>query len=456
MPDFLLPDLGEGLEEAEIITWHVQVGDHVDVDQPIVEVETAKAAVEVPVPFAGAVAKIHAAPGAVVAVGQPLITIATDDPAAGFREPGAATPQPATAGAITPQPAGAGEASGNVLIGYGTAGPSRGSAHAARRSRRAAKPVPAAAAASVPAPSRHGPAAASVPAPSRHGPVAVISPLVRKIARDAGLDLAGVTGTGPSGLVRREDVRKALTEHPAAMPATATAAPAPPGEKRIPLRGARRAAADKLSRSRREIPEATVWVDVDATGLLEARRALNATASRPPVSLLALVARFALLGLRQYPELNARIDADEIVIPGHVHLGFAAQTGHGLVVPVIHDAHRLSTRELSAALTARTAAARDGRLTPADLTGGTFTVNNYGVFGVDGSAAIINYPEVAILGIGRIIDRPWVVGGQVLVRKMGELTLAFDHRVCDGGTAGGFLRYVADCVESPVGALGDL
>jgi 2-oxoisovalerate dehydrogenase E2 component (dihydrolipoyl transacylase) len=449
MPDFLLPDLGEGLEEAEIIAWHVQVGDHVDVDQPIVEVETAKAAVEVPVPFAGAVAKIHAAPGAVVAVGQPLITIAADDPATGLREPGAVTPQPATAGA------GAGEASGNVLIGYGTAATSRGSTRAARRSRRAAKPVPAAAA-SVPAPSRHGPAAASAPALSRHGPVAVISPLVRKIARDAGLDLTGVTGTGPSGLVRREDVRKALTDHPAAMPATAAAAPAPLGEQRIPLRGARRAAADKLSRSRREIPEATVWVDVDATGLLEARRALNATPSRPPVSLLALVARFALLGLRQYPELNARIDADEIVIPGHVHLGFAAQTGHGLVVPVVHDAHRLSTRELSAALTARTAAARDGRLTPADLTGGTFTVNNYGVFGVDGSAAIINYPEVAILGIGRIIDRPWVVDGQVLVRKMGELTLAFDHRVCDGGTAGGFLRYVADCVESPVGALGDL
>jgi pyruvate dehydrogenase E2 component (dihydrolipoamide acetyltransferase) len=445
VPDFLLPDLGEGLEEAEIITWHVQVGDHVDVDQPIVEVETAKAAVEVPVPFAGAVAKIHAAPGSVVAVGQPLITIAADDPAAGFREPGTVTPQPAAADAVTPQPAaaGAGETSGNVLIGYGTAAPSRGSARAARRSRRAVKPVPTA-------------AAASAPAHSRHGPVAVISPLVRKIARDAGLDLTSVTGTGPSGLVRREDVRKALTEHPAAMPATAAAAPAPPGEKRIPLRGARRAAADKLSRSRREIPEATVWVDVDATGLLEARRALNANASQQPVSLLALVARFALLGLRQYPELNARIDADEIVIPGHVHLGFAAQTGHGLVVPVVHDAHRLSTRELSAALTARTAAARDGRLTPADLTGGTFTVNNYGVFGVDGSAAIINYPEVAILGLGRIIDRPWVVDGQVLVRKMGELTLAFDHRVCDGGTAGGFLRYVADCIESPVGALGDL
>jgi 2-oxoisovalerate dehydrogenase E2 component (dihydrolipoyl transacylase) len=284
----------------------------------------------------------------------------------------------------------------------------------------------------------------------------VISPLVRKIARDAGLDLATITGTGPSGLVRREDVRKALAQPGTAAPAAVTAAPADPSEMRIPLRGARRAAAEKLSRSRREIPEATVWVDVDATGLLEARGALNANAAQQPVSLLALVARFALLGLRRYPELGARIDGDEIVVPGHVHLGFAAQTEHGLLVPVIHDAHLLTTRELSAALSARTAAARDGSLTPADLTGGTFTVNNYGVFGVDGSAAIINHPEVAILGLGRIIDRPWVVGGQVLVRKMGELTLAFDHRVCDGGTAGGFLRYVADCIESPLGVIGDL
>ena len=286
----------------------------------------------------------------------------------------------------------------------------------------------------------------------------MISPLVRKMAREAGLDLASVTGTGPSGLVRREDVRRALAGHAAAPPAApgSPADPAGAGEKRIPLRGARRVAADKLTRSRREIPEATVWVDVDATGLLAARQDLNADHARPPVSLLALLARFALLGLRRYPELNARIDGGDIVLPDHVHLGFAAQTERGLVVPVLRDAHRLSTRELSAALTARTAAARGGRLTPAELTGGTFTVNNYGVFGVDGSAAIINYPEVAILGLGRVIDRPWVVDGQVTVRKMGELTLAFDHRVCDGGTAGGFLRYVADCVESPVSALGDL
>ena len=440
MPEFLLPDLGEGLEEAEILGWHVQVGDHVAVDQEIVEVETAKAAVEVPVPFAGIVAEIHAAPGAVVAVGQPLITVTADEPATGFREPGTSTPPSAPDAVAGTAGIAAGEASGNVLIGYGTTD---------RTTPRQAL---------GPATSRRAPATAAarpLPAPGRRGPVPVISPLVRKIASDAGLDLAGVTGTGPAGLVRREDVRRALAQRPAAEPAAAAASPADPGEKRIPLRGLRRAAAEKMTRSRREIPEATVWVDVDATGLLEARRALNSGAGQP-VSLLALLARFALLGLRRYPELNARIGQDEIIMPGHVHLGFAAQTGKGLVVPVVHDAHRLATRELSAALSARTAAARGGTLTPADLTGGTFTVNNYGVFGVDGSAAIINYPEVAILGMGRIIDRPWVVDGPSTARKVGELTLAFDHRVCDGGTAGGFLRYVADCIESPVTAIGDL
>ena len=240
------------------------------------------------------------------------------------------------------------------------------------------------------------------------------------------------------------------TPAPGSRPSPTTA------ERRIPLRGARRAAAEHVTRSRREIPEATVWVDVDATALVEARRELNTRDPARPVSLLALLARFAVLGLRRYPELNARVERDEIVMPGRVHLGFAAQTEHGLVVPVVHDAHLLSTRDLSARLAERTAAARERRLSPADLRGGTFTVNNYGVFGVDGSAAIINHPEVAILGMGRVIDRPWVVDGQLAVRKVTELTLAFDHRVCDGGTAGGFLRYVADCVESPVAAMGDM
>jgi pyruvate dehydrogenase E2 component (dihydrolipoamide acetyltransferase) len=444
MPDFLLPDLGEGLTDAELVSWSVQVGDQVAVDQSVAEVETAKAVVEVPVPFAGTVSALHAEPGGVVKVGAPLLT-------------------------VTP----VAERSGNVLVGFGPSEPPRrprraaGSTPApaatAPRPRSAPPSLPAAPSSST-APSSTAPSstAPSWPAqPARTGPVPVISPLVRKLARDHGVDLTRVAGTGLGGMIRRHDVAQAMAA--AGTPAaaddpvtTSIPATADPGEKRLPLRGARKVMADKLARSRREIPEATVWVDVDATGLLEARAMLNRHTPQQPVSLTALVARFAVLALRQYPELNAHLDGDEIVIPGHVHLGFAAQTDRGLVVPVVRDAHLMSARDLSAVMTERTATARSGRLTPADLTGGTITVNNYGVFGVDGSAAIINYPEVAILGLGRIIDRPWAVDGQLAVRKVTELTLAFDHRVCDGGVAGGFLRYVADCMESPVLALGEL
>ncbi|HEX6450647.1 MAG TPA: dihydrolipoamide acetyltransferase family protein [Trebonia sp.] len=461
MPDFLLPDLGEGLEEAEVIAWRVKPGDRVVIDQVVVEVETAKAVVEVPVPYAGVVASLHAEPGGIVSVGQPLISVTADEPATGFREPGAVVPGQSPSGDEAP---GSDEASGNVLIGYGTMSAPARTRHGRRRgvtstpttgSSLARRAVP--------------PPAPAIPTSGLH-PVAVISPLVRKQARDAGIDLASLTGTGPEGVISRQDVRQAIVELAAQQrqPATqdtgadtaGTETPAKTaagaGEQRIPLRGARRAVAEKLSRSRREIPEATVWVDVDATELVEARRALNAADPARPVSVLALLARFAIVGLRRYPELNARIEEDEIVIPERVNLGFAAQTDHGLVVPVVPDAHVLTTRDLSARLAERTAAARERRLAPADLAGGTFTVNNYGIFGVDGSAAIINYPEVAILGMGRVIDRPWVVGGQLTVRKVTELTLAFDHRACDGGTAGGFLRYVADCIESPTTALGDM
>ncbi|WP_199442759.1 dihydrolipoamide acetyltransferase family protein [Umezawaea beigongshangensis] len=405
MPDFLLPDLGEGLTEAEIVTWLVGVGDTIVVDQPVVEVETAKATVQVPSPFAGVVSALHGREGQALAVGSPLITVG----GSGFREPGVVVPDTAV-----PDAAAAGEGSGNVLIGYGTS-----AAPARRRSRRR----PAAAPAAVPSPS---------PSPG------VISPIVRRLARDHGVDLATITGSGPGGIVRRHDVEAAI------------AAPAVTGSRRIPLTGVRGAVAAKLSRSRREIPEATVWVDVDATDLLAARAAL------PDVSLLSLLARFAVLGLRRFPELNSRVEGDEIVVLDAVHLGFAAQTDRGLVVPVVRDAHTRTTADLAAALRERTAAARDGTLTPADLTGGTFTLNNYGVFGVDGSAAIINHPEAAILGVGRIVDRPWAVDGQLAVRKVCQLTLAFDHRVCDGGTAGGFLRFVADQVESPIRALAHL
>ncbi len=410
MPAFLLPDLGEGLTEAEIVTWHVQVGDTVATDQTVVEVETAKAVVEVPVPFAGRVAVLHGRPGDVLTVGEPLLTVT--------EAPGVAIP------AATP--AGDGE-SGNVLIGYGTSGGRRGGTAAA------------------------------------NGQVAVVSPLVRRLARNAGVDITTIRGSGHDGLITRRDVDAAIEARPAEQGRSPKAVPTPgpaaeptagtAGTARIPIRGSRKTVADKLIRSRREIPEATVWVDVDATELVGLRATLNTDESAPKISLLAMISRYAILGLGRYPELNARIEGDEIVTSAAVHLGFAAQTDRGLMVPVVPDAQACTLEQLSTTLAERTLRARDGKLKPGELSGGTFTINNYGVFGVDGSAAIINYPEVAILGIGRMIERPWVVGGQVVARRITQLTLAFDHRACDGGTAGGFLRFVADCVESPARAL---
>ncbi|MFG1656170.1 dihydrolipoamide acetyltransferase family protein [Micromonospora chersina] len=445
--DFLLPDLGEGLSEAEIVEWRVAVGDVVTVDQTVVEVETAKAVVDVPCPYAGRVVALHGAAGEVRPVGQPLITIAPldgdggDDPHATYREEERA-------------------GSGNVLIGYGTG--HGGSGRRRRRPRLALAPEPPAGAVTAEA----TPAATATPATggatgadggSRTAPL-VISPIVRRLARERGLDLAALHGTGPGGVIRRADV-EAASAAPAAKLAAVPDSPAPhvglapatDGDVVIPLTGIRKAIADKLSRSRREIPEVTIWVDVDATGLLATRAAINAATPDAPVSILALLARICLSGLRRYPQLNAHVDTEgqRIVQSAGVHLGIAAQTDRGLVVPVLRDAQRLTTRELAAALAETTAAARAGTLPPARLTGGTFTLNNYGVFGVDGSTPIINHPEAALLGVGRIVDKPWVVDGQLAVRKVTQLSLTFDHRVCDGGVAGGFLRHVADCVEQP-------
>ncbi|MEU4379893.1 dihydrolipoamide acetyltransferase family protein [Micromonospora echinofusca] len=442
---FLLPDLGEGLSEAEIVEWRVAVGDVVTVDQSVVEVETAKAVVDVPCPYAGRVVALHGAAGETRPVGQPLITIAPldGDGGAGDEPAGHATYR-------EEERAG----SGNVLIGYGTG--HGGAGRRRRRPRLVAAPDPTPVASAAPAPVERPAALADRP-DAASAPL-VISPIVRRLAREHGLDLAALRGTGPGGVVRRADVEAAVAE--AATPAARLAAvpdePAPsavPGAEDlvVPLTGIRKVIADKLSRSRREIPEVTIWVDVDATGLLETRVAINAATPDAPVSILALLARICLSGLRRYPQLNARVDTEgqRIVQSAGVHLGIAAQTDRGLVVPVLRDAQRLTTAELAAELTATTTAARAGTLPPARLTGGTFTLNNYGVFGVDGSTPIINHPEAALLGVGRIVDKPWVVDGQLAVRKVTQLSLTFDHRVCDGGVAGGFLRHVADCVERP-------
>ncbi|MCX5398338.1 dihydrolipoamide acetyltransferase family protein [Streptomyces sp. NBC_00102] len=428
--EFRLPDLGEGLTEAVIVRWLVEVGEVVAVDQPVVEVETAKALVDVPCPYGGVVTARFGEEGAELPVGAPLMTVAV-------------APAPAPEGGTAPA-----GGSGNVLVGYGTAAP------AARRRR--VRPVPVPAAAAVPATAGGAPDAAVAPG----APVAVISPLVRRLARQHGLDLRELAGTGPDGLILRADVESVIRKTPpptvdghATTGATGSSAPAREGAtagERIALRGVRGAVADKMSRSRTEIPDATCWVDADATELMAARTAMNATEG-PKVSVLALLARICVAALAKYPELNSTVDtsAREVVRLPSVHLGFAAQTERGLVVPVVRDAHRRSVDSLAAELARLTEVSRDGKLTPAELTGGTFTLNNYGVFGVDGSTPIINHPEAAMLGVGRIVPRPWVHRGELAVRQVVQLSLTFDHRVCDGGTAGGFLRYVADCVEQP-------
>lgn len=461
---FMLPDLGEGLVEAELVTWLVAVGDTVHVDQPIAEVETAKSVVEVPSPFEGVVDTLHGAEGDTLVVGKPLISVALPGaapaPAVGAPAAGA----PAALDASTPQaPAPVAEnvgGSGNVLIGYGTSG--HGGAGRTRPSRlhrinqRAAV----------------GSAAAAVPTARAAAPL-VVSPLVRKMAHDSGLSLAEIPGSGADGLIRRRDVEAALALASALAPA-----PAPQALLEVPaaglavdsrtglqvlsrtaLTGVKKAAATALARSRREIPEATVWVDVDATALVELRAGLKAKDGSAP-SLLAFVARFATAGLARFPQLNTQLvsenGTDTVVEFDGINLGFAAQTDRGLMVPVLRGAQGRSARELDSAIRAVTGKAREGKAGPAELSGGTFTINNYGVFGVDGSAAIINYPEAAMLGIGRITDKPWVVDGQLCVRKLTELTLAFDHRVCDGAVAAGFLRFIADSMENPAGALADL
>jgi pyruvate dehydrogenase E2 component (dihydrolipoamide acetyltransferase) len=472
---FLLPDLGEGLTEAELVSWHVSVGDTISVDQPIAEVETAKSTVEVPSPYAGIVAELHGQPGETLDVGKPLISVtpvgepetkptetelgdavaATDDAAQTYREEEKA-------------------GSGNVLIGYGTPG-----GHGVARRTRAPK---SSVAVVEPVETKEDDLSLlRTRVPGKLG--AVISPLVRRMAREHGVDLGELPGSGEGGLIMRKDVEAAIHSpvvepvesgpvetklrpvvEPVEIKPVETQGTDPRTglsiSSRTPVRGVRKTVAANMARSRSEIPEATVWVDVDATALVELRKELKPGTSDVP-GLLAFIARFVTAGLKKYPELNTRIEAgsdgsQEIVGFDGINLGIAAQTDRGLVVPSVRSAEKLSARELDAEIRRLTDVARQGKATPAELGSGTFTLNNYGVFGVDGSAAIINHPEVAILGVGRIIDKPWVVNGELAVRKVTELTLTFDHRVCDGGTAAAFLRFVADAFENPASVFADL
>ena len=428
---FMLPDLGEGLTEAEVVEWHVAEGDEVQVDQVVVTVETAKASVDLPCPYAGRVGTLHVGVGGVLEVGRPLITIGANEKSG----------------------------SGSVLVGYGTSEAKR--SH--RRRVTSGGALPDAATISSGLATSAGPGVDPVakvvevvePAATRPtlAPM-IISPVVRKLAKDIGVDLTGIAPSGHDQVIRRADVEAASRPANGDQPHSAVRADRT-GDIRIPLRGVRKAIADKMTTSRREIPDVTTWVDVDATALMAAKDEIKAVNSEAGIGILALMARISMAGLRKFPELNARVDteAQELVQLRDINLSFAAQSPRGLMVPVIHGAGEMTTAELAAALHELTALARDGALSPAQMTGGTFTLNNYGVFGVDGSTPIINYPEAAMLGIGRIFERPWAHDGQLALRKVTQLAFTFDHRVCDGGTAGGFLRFVADCVERPTSLL---
>jgi pyruvate dehydrogenase E2 component (dihydrolipoamide acetyltransferase) len=443
--EFRMPDVGEGLTEAEVVAWRVAPGDVVAVNDVLVEVETAKAAVELPSPFAGTVAALLVEPGRVVPVGTPIIAVETAPAATAGDEPvGALIGEAGPDGRIA------------TLVGYG---PRPGAAR--RRPRRPGSSAPAAVA-EAPGPVAAGPehggftalppehghhAPVSEPAPAEPAarPVPLAKPPVRKLARDLGVDLRTVDGSGPGGVITRDDVQGA-----AAAPAPATAEP---GTRREPVRGVRRATAAAMVASAFTAPHVTEFLAVDVTATMALRDRLRTTREYAdvPLSPLAFVAKAVCLALRRTPVLNAKWDepAGEIVHHDRVGLGIAAATPRGLLVPRIPDADTLSLRELATALHELATTARAGRTAPADLTGGTFTITNVGVFGVDSGTPILNPGEAGILAVGAIKEAPWVVDGALAVRTVCHLALSFDHRLVDGEQGSRFLADVGALLTDP-------
>jgi 2-oxoisovalerate dehydrogenase E2 component (dihydrolipoyl transacylase) len=488
---FKLPDVGEGLTEGEILQWLVAVGDTVTVNQPLCEVETAKAAVELPSPYAGTVTALLHDAGTTVDVGTPIITIDVG---------GDAAPAPTGDGGETADGVGGEEVAAGliggaapggrtaVLVGYGPR-----NTEARRRPRRAvhAAPAPAPAAdygsggqarppllATAPdataKPVRHGGlevgrqaeahAAAEAAAPSRaaeHGhrrPRPLAKPPVRKLAKDLGVDLTALTGSGDGGVITRADVHAAAAGPSAASVTELRPVPAATaGEQRIPVKGVRKHTAAAMVASAFTAPHVTEFLTVDVTRMLKLRSRI---AARPEfagvkVSPLLFVAKALLLAAARHPMVNSSWDeaAQEIVVHGQVNLGIAAATPRGLVVPNVKDAGRLPLAELAGALAQLTETARAGRTAPEDMTGGTITITNVGVFGVDTGTPILNPGESAILAFGAIRELPWVHKGKVRPRQVTQLALSFDHRIIDGELGSRFLADVGALLSDPGTAL---
>nr|MDT0663406.1 dihydrolipoamide acetyltransferase family protein [Micromonospora sp. DSM 115978] len=480
--EFNLPDLGEGLTEGEILSWLVSVGDTIELNQPIVEVETAKAAVEIPAKWGGRVREIFHPAGSTVEVGTPIIAIDTDPDAGDLPGttalPDGELPVPSAAAldAVPPAPAGpvepgliGGPAPGGrtaVLVGYGP--------RTTVAKRRPRKGVPA------PSPAASRPAAAPGPPPTpepaptprpvatpqpvpvpqsapvgRRGGAVLAKPPVRKLARDLGVDLAALTGSGPLGSITRDDVHRAVADQPE--PARAAAEPSfgADRERRIPVKGVRKLTATNMVNSAFTAPHVTEFLTIDMT---RAMKALDRLRSRPDwrdvrCSPLLLVAKAVLLAVRRHPMVNSTWAGDEIVVKEYVNLGIAAATERGLIVPNIKDAGKLSTRELADAMTGLVQTAKAGRTTPADMSGGTLTITNVGVFGVDTGTPILPPGESAILAFGAVREMPWVHKGKVRVRKVTTLGLSFDHRIIDGELGSRFLADVGAFLADPEAAL---
>ncbi|TDC61713.1 2-oxo acid dehydrogenase subunit E2 [Actinomadura sp. GC306] len=464
---FNLPDVGEGLTEAEIVKWHVQPGDTVEINQTIVEIETAKAIVELPCPFEGVVTELMAVEGETVDVGKPIIAVdaggdgsvatpVSEPPAqaAAIKQDG--VPRVEEPGMVSPdeppkrQP---------VLVGYGVK--EGATKRRPRKATNGAPPAPAAPSAPVAPQAPAAPQAPVAPPAPRPQPVGdglpLAKPPVRKMAKDLGIDLATVTGTGPQGSITRDDILAAQAGTQAAPQAPAAVPPqAGPREERRPVKGVRKATAAAMSGSAFTAPHVTEFLQVDVTRTMETVRRLRELPefADVKVSPLLLVARALLTAVARNPEVNATWvdgpDGAEIVVKRYVNLGIAAATDRGLIVPKVKEAQDLDLPGLARALGELTEKARAGKATPADLSDGTITITNVGVFGVDSGTPILTPGEAAILAFGQIRDMPWVHEGELAIRKVTTLSLSFDHRIVDGELGSKVLRDVGAMLEDPI------
>ncbi|MFG3106386.1 dihydrolipoamide acetyltransferase family protein [Streptomyces tendae] len=452
--EFKMPDVGEGLTEAEILKWYVQPGDTVTDGQVVCEVETAKAAVELPIPYDGVVRELHFPEGTTVDVGTSIIAVAVGGGAAAAEEP--VQEAVAEAAAEEPKP----EGRQPVLVGYGVSTSST--------KRRPRKGTEAPAAAQTPSAAiqaelnGHGPAAPAAPAAPVTGDRPLAKPPVRKLAKDLGVDLATVVPSGPDGIITREDVHAAVAA-PEPAPRSEPAAPAPSPsaptsydttrETRIPVKGVRKATAAAMVGSAFTAPHVTEFVTVDVTRTMklveELKQDKEYTGLR--VNPLLLIAKALLVAIKRNPDINASWDeaAQEIVVKHYVNLGIAAATPRGLIVPNIKDAHAQTLPQLAGSLGELVSTAREGKTSPAAMQGGTVTITNVGVFGVDTGTPILNPGESAILAVGAIKLQPWVHKGKVKPRQVTTLALSFDHRLVDGELGSKVLADVAAVLEQP-------